>query len=107
MAPIIYKPDPGPESIKEILARVFTLRGWGRRSARLHLERAWADAVESNHREQTRVMCLKRGIMEVEVNDSVLMQELSSFHRRRLLEKLKKSLPNEHVKDLKFRAGTW
>jgi hypothetical protein len=107
MAPIIYKPDPGPESLKEILARVFTLRGWGRRSARLHLERAWAEAVATNHREQTRVLCLKRGIMEVEVNDAVLMQELSSFHRRKLLEKLKKSLPNEHVRDLKFRAGTW
>jgi len=107
MAPIIYKPDPGPENLKEILARVFTLRGWGRRSARLHLERAWAEAVPMNHREQTRVLCLKRGVMEVEVNDAVLMQELSSFHRRKLLEKLKKSLPNEHVKDLKFRAGTW
>ena len=35
MAPIIYKPDPGPECLREILARVFTLRGWGRRSARL------------------------------------------------------------------------
>ena len=45
MAPIIYKPDPGPERLKDILARVFTLRGWGRRSARLHLERAWAEAV--------------------------------------------------------------
>src|SRR5262245_25088934 len=101
MAPIIYKPDPGPENLKDILGRLFTLRGWGRRSARLHLERAWANAIEASHREQTRVLSLRRGILEVEVNDSVLLQELSSFHRRRLLEILKKSLPNENVKDLK------
>lgn len=107
MAPIIYQPDKGPENLKDILSRMFTLRGWGRRSARLHLERAWVAAVESKHRQQTRVLRLYRGIFEVEVNDSVLMQELSNFHRRKLLAKLKESLPNEHVKELKFRAGTW
>jgi predicted nucleic acid-binding Zn ribbon protein len=107
MAPIIYQPDPGAENIKDILARMFTLRGWGRRSARLHLERAWANAIEAHQRDQTRVLCLKRGVLEIEVNDSVLMQELANFHRKRLLESLKKSLPNEHVKELKFRPGTW
>lgn len=107
MAPIIHQPDPGPENIKDILARMFTLRGWGRRSGRLHLEKAWNEAIEAHYREQTRVLCLKRGILEVEVNDAVLMQELSSFHRRKLIAKLKAGLPNEHVKDVKFRAGTW
>src|SRR6476646_10765496 len=107
MAPIIYQPEKGPEHLKDILSRMFTLRGWGRRSARLHLERAWDEAIESRYREQTRVMRLYRGVLEVEVKDAVLMQELSSFHRRKLLAKLKTSLPNEHVKDLKFRTGAW
>jgi predicted nucleic acid-binding Zn ribbon protein len=107
MAPIIYQPDPGPERLKDVLARVFTLRGWGRRSGRLHLEKAWTEVLDQHHRERTRVLSLKRGVLEVEVNDAVLMQELSSFHRRRLLDALKKSLPNENVRELRFRAGTW
>jgi predicted nucleic acid-binding Zn ribbon protein len=107
MAPIIHQPDPGPENLKEVLARMFTLRGWGRRSGRIHLENAWSRAIDEQARQRTRVLSLRRGVLEVEVNDSVLMQELSSFHRRRLLDVLKKSLPNENVKDLKFRVGTW
>lgn len=107
MAPIIYKPDPGPENLKEVLGRMFTLRGWGRRSGRAHLENAWAKAVDEAAQNRTRIVSLKRGVIEVEVNDAILLQELTSFHRRRLLEVLKKSLPNESVKDLKFRRGTW
>ena len=38
--------DPkGPESLGEILSRLFTARGWGRRQDRLRLEEAWAAAV--------------------------------------------------------------
>ena len=31
----------GPESLGEILSRLFTARGWGRRQDRLRLEEAW------------------------------------------------------------------
>src|SRR5947209_3450069 len=35
----------GPELLGEVLARLFTARGWGRRQDRLHRERAWAEAA--------------------------------------------------------------
>ena len=35
----------GPEPISEILSRLFTARGWGRRQDRLRLELAWAEAA--------------------------------------------------------------
>ena len=40
--PRIYK-ESGPETLKEILSRLFTVRGWGRRQGQLHLEKAWAE----------------------------------------------------------------
>lgn len=104
--PRIYKPDPGPEPLKEVLSRLFTLRGWGRRSARLHLERAWEEAI-GKHAAQTRVTGLKRGVLEVEVNSAVLLQELAQFQKRGLLAKMRESLQSTTITDLRFKTGTW
>lgn len=99
--------DQGPESIKEILSRLFTLRGLGRRQGRLHLEKAWEAAAGLEVSKKTRVLSLKRGLFEVEVNGAILMQELASFQKRKLLEALKVQLPKEKVTDLRFRVGSW
>jgi hypothetical protein len=58
MAPRIHRPEPEPEPIKEVLARLFTARGWGRRQDRLHLERAWAEAVGSDYDDKTLALLL-------------------------------------------------
>jgi predicted nucleic acid-binding Zn ribbon protein len=100
-----YKPDPGPERLGEILSRLFTARGWGRRQDRLHLENAWAEVAGPRIASHTRVGNLRRGVLEVQVGNAVLLQELSSFHKRHLLEQLRRRLPNTPIGDLRFRAG--
>src|SRR5262245_34601177 len=104
MPPRIHKPEPDPEPIKEILARLFTSRGWGRRQGRRQLEEAWAAAVGSDYEEHTRVLGLKRGVIEVEVDSAVLVQELMHYHKRRLLRALAERLPGHAVKELRFRV---
>ncbi len=99
--------DKGPELFKEILSRLFAARGWGRRQGRLHLEKAWAEAAGPEFAEHTRVSGLRRGVLEVEVNSAVLLQELAHFHKRRLLEQLRGRLPGTTVNDLRFRNGAW
>jgi hypothetical protein len=99
--------ESGPESLKEILSRLFAARGWARRQARLHLEKAWETAVGAELAGQTRLTAVSRGIMEIEVSNGVLLQELANFHKRKLLEKLRTLLPNTTLKDLRFRAGNW
>jgi len=99
------RPREGPELLGEVLGRLFTARGWGRRQAQLHLERAWAEAVGPEHEAQTRVAGLRRGVLEVVVGNAVLLQELAHFHKRRLLEALRSRLPGTTLTDLRFRAG--
>jgi predicted nucleic acid-binding Zn ribbon protein len=101
------KKQDGPEPVGEILSRLFAARGWGRRQGRLHLENAWAEAVGTEHAPHTRVAGLRRGVLEVEVANAVLFQELAHFHKRRLLEELRRRLPGTPLTDLRFRAGTW
>ena len=95
----------GPQRLGEVLAQLFTARGWGRRQGRLHLEKAWAEAVGPEHAAQTRVGNLRRGVLEVIVANAVLLQELAHFHKRRLLEQLRRRLPGTPLTDLRFRAG--
>jgi predicted nucleic acid-binding Zn ribbon protein len=98
-------PGRGPENLGEVLSRLFTARGWGRRQGRLHLEKAWAEAAGPEMAAQTRPGALRRGVLEVVVGNAVLLQELAHFHKRRLLEQLRLRLPGQVLTDLRFRAG--
>jgi predicted nucleic acid-binding Zn ribbon protein len=97
----------GPELLGEILSRLFVARGWGRRQDRLRLEQAWADAMTTCRlrAESTRVGALRRGVLEVLVENTVLLQELAHFHKRRLLEQMRGKLANATINDLRFRVG--
>ena len=96
----------GPENLSEVLSRLFTARGWGRKSERVALESAWAEAVGPDAAD-TRVNALRRGVLEVEVRTSVLMQELAQFRKRSILTAMRGRLPGVAITDIKFRAGVW
>lgn len=97
----------GPENLADVLARLFTSRGWGRKSERVRLENAWEEVVGPEHAAATRVGALRRGVLEIEVKNGVLLQELAQFHKRRLLAALRAKLAGVTLTDLKFRAGAW
>ena len=100
--------DPkGPEPLSEILSRLFAARGWGRQQDRLRLERAWEAAVGPEYVHITRVAGFRRNVLEVEVKGAVPMQELSQFHKKKVLERLRKALTGVTIADLRFRAGAW
>jgi predicted nucleic acid-binding Zn ribbon protein len=100
-----YQPERGPERLGEILGRLFTARGWGRMQERLRLERAWAEAAGVDIAEHSRVGGLRRGVLEVVVDNAVLLQELAHYHKRRLLEDLRGRLTGTPLTDIRFRAG--
>jgi predicted nucleic acid-binding Zn ribbon protein len=98
-------PERGPENLGDILGRLFAARGWGRRQGQLQLEKAWVEVAGAQFAEHTRLGALRRGVLEVVVGNAVLLQELVHFHKRRLLEQLRRRLPNTPLTDLRFRAG--
>jgi predicted nucleic acid-binding Zn ribbon protein len=107
MAPKRPNVPAGPEPVGEILGRLFAARGWGRRQGRLHLETAWAEVIGATGAQHTRIAGLRRGVLEVLVNNAVLLQELAHYQKRRLLEQLRGRLSGTPLNDLRFRAGTW
>ena len=67
----------GPESLGEVLSRLFTARGWGRKQDRLRLEAAWAAAAGPDVAPHTRLGALRRGVLEV-VSSAVTIQDCGS-----------------------------
>jgi predicted nucleic acid-binding Zn ribbon protein len=97
----------GPEALGEILSRLFAARGWGRRQERLRLEEIWRHLVGPQAASHTRVGALRRGVLEIAVDNAVLLQELAHYQKRRLLEQLRTRLSGVTITDLRFRAGAW
>lgn len=104
----MWKPSPverGPERVGEILSRLFAARGWGRKQERLRFEQAWATAAGPDHALHSKIGALRRGVLEILVDNAPLLQEMTHYHKRRLLQSLREQLPNVTITDLRFRAG--
>lgn len=96
---------PGPpKPIKNILAELLARRGYARvQSAGLSAE-AWSQAAGEQLAALSRPGQLRRGVLEVLVKSSTLVQELG-FRKQELLARLGELLPDENIRDLRFRVG--
>ena len=93
-----------PHAIADILSELMTRHGYAQLQARVAYEQAWRQAAGELVAEHSRVGSLKRGVLEVIVVHSTLMQELT-FRKSAMLKTLAELLPDVRIKDIRFRAG--
>lgn len=93
----------GPRPIGEALAELISLRGWARVSANEDLERLWGEVAGEAVAERTRVGTIKRGVLQVAVDNSALLSELAGFRKGELLAGLNERAPELRLRDLRFR----
>jgi predicted nucleic acid-binding Zn ribbon protein len=96
----------GPRALSDILGELFTVRGYGRLRARQELEDAWNTAVGEPSCRQTRLGEVRRGVLDVTVAHSTLLEELSAFRKPALLDALRSGAPATTIRDIRFRVGT-
>jgi predicted nucleic acid-binding Zn ribbon protein len=94
----------GPQTIGNVLSELMARRGYGRIQSTESYEEAWRQAAGPMLAKYTRVGPLRRGTLEIIVGNSTLVQELG-FQKQKLLEALAKALPDEGIKNLRFRTG--
>lgn len=109
MAVRYEKPDPGPEKFGELLARLFLARGWGEKTKRAALEEAWTKAAGEIAgpvaAKSTKPGALRKGVLEIHVRDTILVHEMTQFHKRPLLARLRELLPQEKIGELRIRLA--
>lgn len=93
----------GPKKLGDLLGEVLARHGLGQVTARRELEQSWREAAGERVFEHTRVGSLRRGVLEVLVDNSPLLQELESFHKQALLAGLKERVRHSRITGLRFR----
>ena len=94
-----------PKAAADVIGQVMARRGYGRLQSAGELEDAWRKAA-GTLAASTRVGKLRRGVLEIFVNNSVLLTELS-FARSELLARLGELVPERKIRDLKLRSINW
>jgi predicted nucleic acid-binding Zn ribbon protein len=93
-----------PQKIGNILADLLARRGFGRVQSTEAYEQAWRQAAGPLAGQYTRIGALRRGTLEVVVLNSTLVQELT-YQKAALLKALNQLLPEQGIRDLRFRLG--
>lgn len=92
-----------PQPLGDVLSQLFAARGYGRVRGDRHLHDAWADVAGEQIRQQTKVIALRNGVLQVAVSNSALLSELVAFHKADLVDRFRSDHPECKVRDLKFR----
>lgn len=98
-----------PKRLDNVIAQLVQRKGYAQIRTASNREAAWqtalAQAGAADWVQATRVVGLKRHVFEVQVANSLLMQELT-FRKEELLANLQDALPEDKVKQLRFTIGT-
>lgn len=92
-----------PSRWSNLLANLMALRGYGQLESTAAVEEAWTAAVGTEMAAQTRLGKVQRGVLQVFVKSSVLIQELT-FRKQRLVAELIRRLPDHKIRDLRLRV---
>ena len=97
-----YSRDPkhGSKLINQLMAR----KGYGQTNKAAGLQQFWQDAVGESLAGKSQAGAIKGKRLEVTVENSSVMQELT-FQKRKILKKLQASLNNDGLSDLRFKVG--
>jgi len=88
-----------------VLGQVMAHRGIAQQQTSSELAETWSQIVGISFAGHTRLGSLKRGVLEVYVTNSMISQQLS-FKKQGILDQLEAQLPNNKIRDLRFRIGS-
>jgi len=94
-----------PKQIGNVIAQLVQRKGYAQVRAAGERDEAWRKSAGEPLVESTRVAGIRRGVFEVLVANSLMMQELT-FRKEELLASLQDLLPEEGIKQLRFRLGS-
>ena len=103
MAMAMKHPPGGPRSIGGLVSRLLARTGYDQEQSAGALADAWERAAPATFRHASQPGLVRRGVLEVFVSHSALMQEMG-FHKREILAKLAASVPGEGITDIRCRV---
>lgn len=101
-------PVPVSKKMGDIVGQLLVKRGYANVQQAASLDAAWNQAVGERFSSQTKAGQVKRGVLEVFVGNSAILQELT-FVKAKLVKSLAQAAATsqvpEKIRDIKFRVG--
>lgn len=91
-----------PERLSQAVTDLIALRGWAQVQGHARLNEAWKAAAGASIAAATRVLGIRRSVLQVAVGNSPLLSELAAYHKPSLLAAFARECPELKVRDLKF-----
>lgn len=92
----------GPQSLGSALSELFALRGYARIQGNAQLLAYWKSVAGESLASQTKVMGIKRGVLQIGVASAPLLSELTAFRKPNLLKQLQEEATELKIRDIKF-----
>jgi len=94
----------GPQPIGRIVSRLMARTGYDREQASDTLAAAWQAVVPAELGAHARPGLVRRGVLEVFVSHSAIVQEFS-FHKQAVVAALQVRLPTAGITDIRCRLS--
>lgn len=91
-----------PQPLAVALSELITRRGLARVRGESQLAEVWAKCIDGQWQDRTRVIGIRRGVLQVAVANAPLRSELQAFHKAAILATLQQTAPQLRIRDIKF-----
>jgi len=95
---------PPPKAMRDVLSQLLAKRGYAQVQTAATCDAAWREAVGKNLAADTRPGGVRRGVLEILVRNSASLHELG-FIKAKIIKTLTKLVPEQKIRDLRFRVG--
>ena len=94
----------GPQKMADVLSVLMARRGYAQQQSAEISQYSWQQAVGKTFSGHSRAGNIRRGVLEVIVRNSAILQELT-FQKKQLLKKMAEINGDQNISDLRFRVG--
>ncbi len=95
---------PTPRTAARWVNQIIARRGIAETQSTNELETVWRDVVGEVLAGQTRIGAVRRGVCEITVENSALLQQIS-FQQRDFLRQIQVRKPHFAIQNFRFRVG--
>src|SRR4029450_10919753 len=95
---------PPPKAMGDVMSQLLARRGYAQVQAAALCESAWRTAVGEKLAPPPRPGNVRRGVLEVLVATSSVLQELA-FVKAKVIKQLAQLAPDQKIRDVRFRVG--
>ena len=92
------------KTIGSVMGQLLAKKGYGQVQAAKSCASAWQEALGSRFQKDTQCGSIRRGVLEVTVRNSLIVQELT-FMKIQLVKELARLAPEQKITGFKFKVG--